>query len=80
MIHGGICSYEHLARSSDEAVAFLKSHRQFVAFITIDIGATDFNCAGGYCIETGCAVDPGELPVHRGYPREAAGRTFRSSG
>ena len=45
MIAGGICSYDH-GSQLDEAVAFLRAHRSFVAFVTIDIGANDFPCQG----------------------------------
>jgi lysophospholipase L1-like esterase len=72
MINGGICSYDH-GSQLDEAVAFLQGHRQFVAFITIDIGANDFNCAGGYCIEQGVQSIQANLPSIVATLRAAAG-------
>ena len=71
-IHGGICSYDH-GSQLDEAVAFLKGHRQFVAFITIDLGANDFNCAGGYCIDQGVQSIQANLPGIVASLRAAAG-------
>ena len=72
MINGGICTYDH-GSQLDEAVAFLQGHRQFVAFITIDVGANDFNCAAGYCIEQGVQSIQANLPSIVATLREAAG-------
>ena len=72
MIDGGICDYTH-GSQLDEAVAFLHAHRQFVAFVTIDIGANDFNCAAGYCFEQGVASIQANLPTILAALREAAG-------
>ena len=72
MINGGICEYDH-GSQLDEAVSFLQGHRQFVAFITIDIGANDFNCAGGYCIEQGVQSIQANLPSIVATLRAAAG-------
>ena len=72
MVEGGICSYDH-GSQLEEAISFLQGHRQFVAFITIDIGANDFNCAGGYCIEQGVQSIQVNLPSIVATLREAAG-------
>ena len=72
MIDGGICDYPH-GSQLDEAVAFLQGHRQFVAFITIDIGPNDFNCDTGYCMDQGLQSIPANLPVILQTLREAAG-------
>jgi lysophospholipase L1-like esterase len=71
-IDGGICDYSH-GSQLDEAIAFLQGHREFVAFITIDLGANDFNCAGGYCIEQGVASIQANLPGIVADLRAAAG-------
>jgi lysophospholipase L1-like esterase len=71
-IDGGICEYSH-GSQLDEAIAFLQGHREFVAFITIDLGANDFNCAGGYCIEQGVASIQANLPGIVAALRAAAG-------
>ena len=55
MVDGGICTYDH-GSQLDEAVAFLAAHRQFVAFITIDVGANDFACADLSCVPDGVAA------------------------
>jgi len=72
MIDGGICSYDH-GSQLDEAVAFLQGHRQFVAFITIDIGANDFPCQAAECVPAGVASIQSNLPVILAALREAAG-------
>jgi lysophospholipase L1-like esterase len=72
MIHGGICSYPH-GSQLDEAVAFLESHRQFVAFITIDIGANDFPCQAAECVPAGVNAIQTNLPTILATLREAAG-------
>ena len=72
MVDGGICSYDH-GSQLDEAISFLQGHRQFVAFITIDLGANDFNCAGGYCIDQGVQSIQANLPSIVARLREAAG-------
>lgn len=71
-IHGGICGY---ARGSqlDEAVAFLKAHRKFVAFVTIDIGANDFPCQEARCVPAGIASIQSNLPTILARLRAAAG-------
>src|SRR5262245_9163364 len=71
-IRGGICSYNHGAQL-DEALAFLRAPRQFVAFITTDLGANDFNCAGGYCIDQGVQSIQANLPGIVAALRAAAG-------
>ena len=72
MINGGICSYPH-GSQLDEAVAFLEGHRQFVAFITIDIGANDFPCQAAECIPAGVGAIQSNLPTILAELRAAAG-------
>lgn len=72
MIRGGICTYSH-GSQLDEAVAFLKAHRPFVAFVTIDIGANDFPCQEAQCVPDGVAAIQANLPTILAALREAAG-------
>jgi lysophospholipase L1-like esterase len=72
MIDGGICSYDE-GSQLDEALAFLHAHRQFVAFITIDIGANDFPCQAAECIPAGVGSIQSNLPGILAELREAAG-------
>src|SRR5262245_32473627 len=72
MIDGGICSYSH-GSQLDEAVAFLQGHRQFVAFITIDIGANDFPCQAAECVPAGVNSIQPNLPTILAELRAAAG-------
>jgi lysophospholipase L1-like esterase len=72
LINGGICSYTH-GSQLDEAVAFLRGHRQFVAFITIDIGANDFPCQAAECIPAGVGTIQSNLPSILATLRAAAG-------
>jgi lysophospholipase L1-like esterase len=72
MIAGGICSYDH-GSQLDEAVAFLKAHRSFVAFVTIDIGANDFPCQDASCVQVGAAAIQQNLPSILAALRQAAG-------
>jgi lysophospholipase L1-like esterase len=72
MIAGGICAYPH-GSQLDEAVAFLRAHRSFVAFVTIDIGANDFPCQAAECIPAGAAAIQANLPTILAALREAAG-------
>ena len=72
MINGGICSYPH-GSQLDEAVAFLESHRQFVAFVTIDIGANDFPCQAAECVPAGVGSIQSNLPTILAELRAAAG-------
>jgi len=72
MIHGGICSYEN-GSQLDEAVAFLKAHRDFVAFITIDIGPNDFSCYDPACVPAGVSSISTNLPFILAALRDAAG-------
>lgn len=72
MIEGGICSYPH-GSQLDEAVAFLRAHRDFVAFVTIDIGPNDFPCYETACIPAGVAAIQANLPRILAALREAAG-------
>jgi lysophospholipase L1-like esterase len=72
MIEGGLTTYPH-GSQLDEAVAFLRSHRQEVAFVTIDIG---FNDMPGYDLESipaGLASISRNLPDILGTLQEAAG-------
>ena len=72
MIQGGICTYDE-GSQLDEAVAFLHAHRQFVAFVTIDIGANDFPCQAAECIPAGVGTIQANLPTILAELREAAG-------
>ncbi len=73
MIDGGICAYDH-GSQLDEAAAFLHAHRQFVAFVTIDIGFNDFPCQNNLeCLPPGVATIRQNLPTILGALREAAG-------
>jgi lysophospholipase L1-like esterase len=72
LIHGGICTYDH-GSQLDEAVAFLRGHRQFVAFVTIDIGANDFPCQAAECIPAGVGAIQTNLPSILATLRAAAG-------
>jgi lysophospholipase L1-like esterase len=72
MIGGGICAYPH-GSQLDEAVSFLRAHRSFVAFVTIDIGANDFPCQAAECIPAGAAAIQANLPTILAALREAAG-------
>lgn len=73
MIDGGICAYDQ-GSQLDEAVAFLHAHRQFVAFVTIDIGVNDFPCQTGLsCLPPGVATIQANLPTILSTLREAAG-------
>lgn len=70
---GGICEYAH-GSQLDEALAFLRAHRQFMAFITIDLGWNDFPCETGVdCIPPGVASIQANLPPLLAALREAAG-------
>ncbi len=54
MITGGTCAYPKRSQLA-EAVAFLHAHRQFVALVTLDIGADDvLPCAAGNTIDQVC--------------------------
>jgi len=72
MIAGGICAYPH-GSQLDEAVSFLKAHRSFVAFVTIDIGANDFPCQAAECIPAGAAAIQANLPTILTALRKAVG-------
>lgn len=73
MLEGGICTYPH-GSQLDQAVHFLKAHRSFVAFVTIDIGANDFPCTVDLsCVPSGVASVQANLPVIMAALREAAG-------
>jgi lysophospholipase L1-like esterase len=73
LINGGICSYPH-GSQLDEAVSFLRAHRNHVAFITIDIGANDFPCQESQCFMDGVAKIQANLPRILAALRQAAGR------
>jgi lysophospholipase L1-like esterase len=72
LIHGGICSYPH-GSQLDEAVAFLRAHRDKLAFVTIDIGANDFPCQEARCIPAGVSSIQTNLPTILTDLRAAAG-------
>jgi hypothetical protein len=72
-IEGGVCDYSH-GSQLDEAVSFLHAHRQFVAFVTIDIGWNDFTCIDEVsCVYGGLATIGTNLPRILDELREAAG-------
>lgn len=72
LIQGGICTYPH-GSQLDEAVSFLRAHRELVAFVTIDIGANDFPCQTPECIPAGIERIQQNLPTILTALREAAG-------
>jgi lysophospholipase L1-like esterase len=72
MIEGGICSYRH-GSQLDEAIWFLRTHRNHVAFITIDMGANDFACNAAECVPDGVAKIQANLPRIVADLRRAAG-------
>lgn len=73
MIEGGICAYDH-GNQLDEAVSFLHAHRQFIAFVTIDIGFNDFPCQADLsCLPPGVATIQANLPTILATLREATG-------
>lgn len=72
-IKGGVCDYTH-GSQLDEAVRFLHAHRQFVAFVTIDIGWNDFTCIDEVaCVYGGLASIGTNLPTILDELRAAAG-------
>jgi lysophospholipase L1-like esterase len=73
MIAGGICSYDGHRSQLDQAIHFLQSHREQVAFVTIDIGANDFPCQEAQCIPAGVASIQANLPPILAALRKAAG-------
>ena len=55
MRDGGICSYAGASSQLDSAVAFLRTHRGSVKYVTIDIGANDIDpCAASGAIDQTC--------------------------
>ena len=72
MIHGGICGYPH-GSQLDEATSFLRAHRAFVAFVTIDLGANDLPCNDLPCVPTAIASIRANLPTILTALRAAAG-------
>jgi lysophospholipase L1-like esterase len=70
---GGDCTFEGGSQLA-QAVEFLHAHRQFVAFVTIDIGWNDFPCQTGIeCIPPGAAQIQRNLPTILTALRAAAG-------
>jgi lysophospholipase L1-like esterase len=70
---GGICGYDE-GSQLDQAVAFLHAHRQFVAFVTIDLGWNDFPCHDSIaCLAPGAALVSRNLPGILADLRAAAG-------
>ena len=58
MRSGGICSYAGAASQLDAAVAFLRTHRGSVKYLTIDIGANDIDpCAASGVIDQTCVQE-----------------------
>ncbi|MGZ4206704.1 MAG: SGNH/GDSL hydrolase family protein [Actinomycetota bacterium] len=54
MITGGICAYDR-GSQLDQAASFIRAHRRFIAFVTLDIGANDVDgCAPGGNIDVAC--------------------------
>ncbi len=78
IIVGGICRYPH-GSQLDEAVSFLRAHHQFVALVTIDLGANDLlPCAAETPIDPVCVANAFadlavNLPGILAAIREAAG-------
>lgn len=67
------CAYTH-GSQLDEAVHFLRAHRKFVAFVTIDLGWNDFPCQDSpACIPPGLATIEANLPGILDTLQEAAG-------
>src|SRR5581483_5993234 len=56
LIHGGVCAYPQGSQLA-AAAEFLRSHRQSVLFVTIDIGSNDLNsCLTGGTIDQACVA------------------------
>jgi lysophospholipase L1-like esterase len=72
MIEGGLTTYPH-GSQLDEAVAFLRSHRGMVAFVTIDIGLNDLPDYALEAIPAGMASISRNLPPILTTLQEAAG-------
>ncbi len=78
MITGGLCPYPHGSQLA-EAVAFLHAHRQFVALVTIDLGANDIEPCGSLtgldaaCVNRAVAELAAGLPSILQALRDAAG-------
>lgn len=67
------CTYRH-GSQLDDAVRFLRAHRKFVAFVTIDLGWNDFPCQDSpACIPPGLASVKANLPGILDALRAAAG-------
>ena len=79
MIHGGLTTYPH-GSQLDEAVAFLRSHRGRVAFVTIDVGSNDFLTHELEGLPEGLASIAANLPTILGRLREAAGMDTPMAG
>jgi lysophospholipase L1-like esterase len=73
MIGGGLTTYPH-GSQLDEAVAFLRSHRGRVAFVTLDVGFNDFPSHTLEAIPAGMASISGNLPGILAALQEAAGQ------
>lgn len=74
MVEGGLCGYPR-GSQLDEAVEFLRRHREAVAFVTIDIGFNDFSTHELEYVPVGMAAIGQNLPTILGALREAAGPT-----
>lgn len=72
MIEGGLASYPH-GSQLDEAVHFLRGHRDAVAFVTIDVGLNDIPSLELESIPPGLASIDRNLPGILGRLMEAAG-------
>ena len=72
MIEGGLTSYPHGSQLR-EAIAFLRDHRDGVAFVTLDVGFNDFPAHTLEAIPDGMASIERNLPRILDALRQAAG-------
>lgn len=72
MVEGGLASYPH-GSQLDEAVHFLRAHRDTLGFVTIDIGFNDMPSLELESIPAGLARIDRNLPGILGRLKEAAG-------
>ncbi len=79
MIEGGLGIYPH-GSQLDEAVAFLREHRDEVAFVTIDVGSNDFISHDLEAMPGGLQTIAANLPVILARLREAAGPNVPIAG
>jgi lysophospholipase L1-like esterase len=79
MIEGGLRAYDH-GSQLDEAVAFLREHRDETAFVTIDIGSNDFLTHDLEALPVGLESLGANLPSILGRLRDAAGPSVPMAG